>query len=204
MKISRTNRDSVFPESLFDADVPAEIFFRPQPKIHPKNFVLTARRTESGRHARMQRCVRLLDLVTASESISPNVSELIEIIETPPRDEDEIVDVNGGLQEAGHLLGVIADKRRLWTKRLRYKRPLLASVNAAVKESRCQREPRSRLQIVLIIDSRSLEERTRRSDKSILIRVVQLPFMIVTENEFVLPPIADMKIDMGRDEPFFG
>ena len=27
--------------------------------------------------------------------------------------------------------------------------------------------------------------------------------MIVTENEFVLPPIADTKIDMRRDQPLF-
>src|SRR6266576_4418618 len=52
VKISGPNRDSVFPEPLFDADVPAEIFFRPQSKVHPKNFVLTARRTESGRDTR--------------------------------------------------------------------------------------------------------------------------------------------------------
>src|SRR5439155_1836251 len=143
------------------------------------------------------------DLVTASESISPNISELIEIIETPSRDEDEIVDVNRSLQEAADFLGVIADKRRLRTKRLRYKRSLLASVQAAVKKSGSERKPGGRSQVVLIVNCRPFEKRARRPDKPILVRIVNLSLLIVIENKFVLPPIAQPEIDMRRDKPFF-
>ena len=44
----------------------------------------------------MQRRVRLVDLVTAGETICPDIAELIEMIEAPTGDENEIVDLSGG------------------------------------------------------------------------------------------------------------
>ncbi len=57
-------------------------------------------------------------------------------------------------------------------------------------------------QIVLIIDRGALEQRARRTDKAVVIWIVELPFVIVAENKFVVPPIDRMKIDMWRDQPF--
>src|SRR5947208_3473750 len=86
VKVSRADYDPPLPKSLFNPSVPAEIFFRVQSKIHPENFVLAARRTESGRHARVQRRVGLVDFVTARNPISPNVAELVEMIDPSAAD----------------------------------------------------------------------------------------------------------------------
>ena len=47
MKIGRPETDATVPEFLPDANVPAQIAFRFQSEVVPKNFVLTAGRTES-------------------------------------------------------------------------------------------------------------------------------------------------------------
>ena len=88
MKISQADRDAVVPELLSYPNVPAEIAFRFQPEIVPEDFVLTAGRTESRRHAGMQRCVCLVDFVTAGKAISPDPAELVEVIKTPAGDKD--------------------------------------------------------------------------------------------------------------------
>jgi len=66
----------------------------------------------------MQRCVRLVDLVTAGTAIGPDVTELIEMIQTAAGDENEFVDINSGLQESSRFLRMIADESRLRTERL--------------------------------------------------------------------------------------
>ena len=66
----------------------------------------------------MQRCVCLVDLVTAGKAIGPDVAELIEMIQTAAGDENEIVDINSGLQESGRFLRMIADEGWLRTERL--------------------------------------------------------------------------------------
>src|SRR5882762_2270676 len=113
MKIGQADDDPILPEPLFDADVPAKIVFRCQSEIVPENFVLTTRRTKSCRHARMQCCVCPVDFITAGESISPNTAELIEVIEAPACDENQIVDRHQrSLQKSGDLLRVIAHEGR--------------------------------------------------------------------------------------------
>ena len=59
-------------------------------------------------------------------------------------------------------------------------------------------------QIVLIIDGGALKQRARRPDKAVVIWIVELPFVIVAENEFVVPPIDRPKIYTRRDQPFLG
>ena len=56
----------------------------------------------------------------------------------------------------------------------------------------------------MVIDRRSLEQRTRRPNKSVLVRIVDLPLVIVADDELVLPPLDRLEIDMRRDEPFLG
>ena len=97
MKISRINRHAPVPNPLFETNVPTEILFRSQSKIHSKNLVLTTRRAESGRDTRVQCRVRFVDLVTAGDPIGPDVAELIEVIDPAPGDQDEIVDVRSRL-----------------------------------------------------------------------------------------------------------
>src|SRR5207244_7200507 len=92
VKISHANGDAILPKLLPDTDVPPEIAFRFQSEIVPENFVLTARRTESRRHAGMQRRVCLVDLVPAREAVCPDAAELIEVIETSTRDKNQIFD----------------------------------------------------------------------------------------------------------------
>ena len=94
VKIGQANRHATAAQSsCLDANVPTQIVFRFQSEIVPENFVLTAWRTESGRHAGMQRRVRLVDLVTAGEPISPDTAELIEVIETSAGDKNQIFDL---------------------------------------------------------------------------------------------------------------
>jgi hypothetical protein len=84
----------------------------------------------------MQRCVCLVDLVTAGKTIGPHVTELIEMIEAPARDEDQVFDRRRSrLQKSGCLLGMIAYKGWLWPKNLQNERALLPSIDATVKES---------------------------------------------------------------------
>src|SRR5437773_1957016 len=61
----------------------------------------------------MQRCACLVDLVTGGAAIGPDVAELIEMIQTAAGDENEIVDINSGLQESSRFLRMIADESRL-------------------------------------------------------------------------------------------
>src|SRR5206468_10395002 len=91
VKISQADRHApatAGPEFLSYTDVPTQIVFRFQPEIVPENFVLTAGRTESRRHAGMQRRVRLVDLVTPGKAISPDPAKLVEVIEPPASDKD--------------------------------------------------------------------------------------------------------------------
>src|ERR1700693_2456422 len=158
----------------------------------------------------MQRRVRLVDLVTARDSISPNITELIEVIDTPASDENQIVDIHGPLQKSANFPSEITNESRLRSKGLRNKRPFLAGFHPIEKKSGGERQPRGRPQIVLIIDRRSLEECAGRSDKSragnesVLVRIIDLSLLIVIDDELVLPPIVDSKIDMWRDEPLLG
>src|SRR5260370_28344364 len=94
---------------------------------------------------------------------------------------------------------MIADEG--WAKG--HERPFLPSVQAAVKNPAGQRKPRSWPQIVLIIYRRPLEQCARRSNESVLIRIVHLPLVIVIENEFIRPPIERLITNVRRDEPFF-
>ncbi len=113
VKIGQPDGDPILPEPLFHANVPAQIVFRFQSEIVPENFVLTARRTKSCRHARMQCCVCPVDFITAGESISPNTAELIEVIEAPACNENQIFDGRQrSLQKSGDLLRVIAHEGR--------------------------------------------------------------------------------------------
>src|SRR3984893_13198330 len=203
MKISRADCDTLFPESLLHTGIPPKIFFWLQRVrlVKAKNFVLTTRWTESRRDARVQCRVRFVDLVTAGKTISPDIAEIIEVIVTSARDQNHVCDwCDRRLNKSRCLLRVIADKRRSEE----HERALLPCVHPAVKETGREREPRSRSQIVLIINRCALKESARRPDESVLIRIVQLPLMIVAKNEFVFPPIANAKIDMWRDEPFLG
>src|SRR5436190_2233538 len=72
----------------YDTDIPTKIFLGFQPEIVSENFVLTARWTKSRRHTRMHRCVRLVDLVTASKAIGPDAAKLIELIQTAASDKE--------------------------------------------------------------------------------------------------------------------
>ncbi len=71
----------------------------------------------------MQRRIRLVDLVTARDAISPNVAELIEMIDPAAGDQNEIVDVSCCFQKASDFFGVIAYERR--TKQYRKGAPRL-------------------------------------------------------------------------------
>ena len=84
----------------------------------------------------MEGRVCLVDLVTAGKPVSPDVAELIEVIETPTHDENQVFDRRRSrLQEPSCLLGVIAYKGRLRPKKLQNKGSLLPGVDPAVKES---------------------------------------------------------------------
>ena len=74
----------------------------------------------------MQRRVRLFDLVTAGDSISPNIAELIEVIEASASDENQIVDIHGRLQKSRDLFDAVANKSRLWSEGLRDEWPFLS------------------------------------------------------------------------------
>src|SRR4030095_16925232 len=65
-------------------------------------------------------------------------------------------------------------------------------------------QPRRWSQIVLIINLRPFEHRTCRPDKSVLIRIVDLTLVIVSDNEFVVPPLTRFPIDMRPDQPPLG
>ena len=86
----------------------------------------------------MQCGVCLVDLVTACDTISPDAAELVEMIETPTGDEDQVFDRRKRrLQKSGDLLGVIAHGCRAKD----YEWALLPRVETAVKKSRSQCEP---------------------------------------------------------------
>src|SRR5436305_4845685 len=96
----------------------------------------------------MQRRIGLIDLVAARNPIGPNVAELIEMIESPAGDKNQIVDRRQShLQKSSKVGDAITDEGR--TKRR--KRPLLFSLHMAKEKSVCQCQPRCRPDIVLII-----------------------------------------------------
>src|SRR5205807_9166019 len=113
-----------------------------QTEIHSEDFVLTARRTEACPDARMKRRVRFVDLVTASESIRPNVAELIEVIVASAGDENQIVDLGCRFKKARRFLSMIAHERRLRPKSLQNERQLLSRIHPAVNKSGDQGQPR--------------------------------------------------------------
>jgi hypothetical protein len=67
----------------------------------------------------MENCVCPVDLVTASDAISPDAAELIEVIEAAAGDKDQILNWRQRrLQESGDFFGVIAYKRWLRSENL--------------------------------------------------------------------------------------
>src|SRR5207244_6878590 len=66
-----------------------------------------------------------------------------------------------------------------------------------------QFKPERQSKVILIIDRGPLKQRAWRTDKSVLIRIIYLPLMIVSENEFVLPPVGCLPIDVRSNEPPF-
>ena len=84
-----------------------------------------------------------------------------------------------------------------------YEWAFLPGIDAAVKKSGCQCKPRSWSQIVLIINLRPFEERACRANKSVFVWIIDLPLVIITENEFMLPPLGCIPIDVRPDQPTF-
>src|SRR5437588_8558138 len=98
MKISRAYRHALFPKPLLKSRVPPKTLFRLQRlqrlsrvRIESKDLVLAARRTEARRHTRVQRRVRPVDLIATRDPVSPNIAELIEMIDPSTGDEDQVV-----------------------------------------------------------------------------------------------------------------
>ena len=148
----------------------------------------------------MQNCVCPVDLVTAGDAISPDTAELIEVIESAAGDKDQILNRRQRrLQESGDLFGVIAYKRWLRPENLQNKWAFLSRINAAVEKAGSEREPRGWTQIILIINLRPFKEGPSWTDKSVLVRIVQLPLVIVAENKFVVPPVSWLPIDVRAD-----
>src|SRR5207247_4325986 len=73
-----------------------------------------------------------------------------------------------------------------------------------IKKSAGDREQRHRAQIILVIDLRSLEQRTGWADKSILVWIIRLSLVIVAHDQFMLPPINWLPINVRPDQPAFG
>src|SRR5204863_7895799 len=142
--------------------------------------------------------VRLVDLVTAGETIRPNIAVLIERRVSRAADQDQIFDLRGRFEKSRRLIRMIADEFRTEQN----KRPLLSRVRLGINKSRRDREPRSRSQIVLIIDRYPFEQCACRKKKSVVVRIVNLPLVVVAKNEFVVPPIAYAKIEMRPNQPF--
>src|SRR6476660_237010 len=99
---------------------------------------------------------------------------------------------------------MVADKSRLWSERLRNEWALLPGINSAVVKARGEREPRGRTQIVLIINLGPFEQRPCRPCETILVRIVYLALVIITDNEFVIPPLNRLPIDMRSNQPALG
>src|SRR5262249_28301764 len=64
-----------------------------------------------------------------------------------------------------------------------------------------QSQPGRWSQIVLIINLRPFEHRACRPDKPVLIRTVNLALVIVSNNQFVVPPLSRFPIDMRPNQP---
>ena len=88
MEISRAENDAFVPKSLLDSRVPAEIAFGLESEIHSENLVLTAGRRKSGRHAGVQGSIGLADEIAGRFPPSPDVAELIEVIEPATANEN--------------------------------------------------------------------------------------------------------------------
>ena len=114
MKISRAEGNAAIPKMLFNSHVEHAISFRFETEVVSENFILTARRTEAFRDARMQHRVRRLDSVTPSDTISPNIAKLIEMIVAPAGNEQQTFErCDARLQKCRGFFCVIADERRL-------------------------------------------------------------------------------------------
>ena len=196
MKIGRTEPDPVVPKRLLESRVPSEVFFRLEPEIVSKNLVLAARGAESGCDAGMKRPGWFEDVI-AGHTVGPDISELIEMIETPARHQGQIGERRHGyLQETRGLLGMVADEFRLRSEDLQNKRAFLSGIDAAVKKSGDNRQPGGWPQIALVINRGPFEKRAGRPDKSILVGIIHLALVIVADNESLLPPIGRPKIDI--------
>ena len=77
-------------------------------------------------------------------------------------------------------------------------------IDVAVEKSHVSVSQEAGLKIVLIIDREAFEQRARRADKAVLVRIVHLPLMIVAEDELMLPPFDRLVIEMRRDQPALG
>ena len=88
------------------------------------------------------------------------------------------------------------------SKSLQDKGPLLSGIHATVEEAGGNGQPGGGTQIILIINRRSFEDGACRADETILVWIVDLPFVIVTKDELVLPPIGRFPIKVRCDEPF--
>ena len=79
--------------------------------IKSENFILAAGRTKTFADARVNDCVRFVAEIAAGKPVSPDVAELIEVIECDPRHQCEIGNrVNDSLKKTRGLYRVIADE----------------------------------------------------------------------------------------------
>ena len=90
----------------------------------------------------MQGHISLFDLVTASDAIGPNIAELIEVIESSPGDEHQVLDwCQRRLQKGADLPGVVAHERRLRSEYLQDEGPFLFGIYLTIEKSRGNGQP---------------------------------------------------------------
>ena len=53
----------------------------------------------------------------------------------------------------------------------------------------------------MVINLRALKKSARWTDKAVLVRIVYLPLVIITDNEFMIPPLSRLPIDVRADQP---
>src|SRR5882672_5445192 len=107
----------------------------------------------------MQCRIRLVDLVTAGDPVRPNVAELIEVIDPPASDQDDVVNVRRRLQKSRDLFDAIANPR--WPEQ--DERTFLFGVYKTIEKSVGKREPGSRTNVVLIIELHPAKQRAGRT-----------------------------------------
>ena len=123
---------------MFDPEIPAECPFRVQSEIAAENLILAAGGRKSRRHAGVQRSVRLANQITRRFAPGPDITKLIEMIETPAADQCQLLPrLECQLREYACFIRVIAHECWLGPERLRDKRPLLPGIDSAVEKSGC-------------------------------------------------------------------